>query len=96
MLRISQDKKTDGSVSVRLEGDLSGPWVDEMGRVCGVIVGNGQPLRIDLAEVIFVDRAGDGIACQSAEAKRCARPLLAFFSVQLGATFSLTSAGAAY
>jgi anti-anti-sigma regulatory factor len=88
MLRISQDEKTDGSVSVRLEGVLSGPWVDEMGRVCGVIVSNGQSLRIDLAEVIFVDRAGIDLLANLRKRNAVLDHCSPFLSVQLGATLA--------
>jgi anti-anti-sigma regulatory factor len=88
MLRISQDEKTDGSVSVRLEGVLSGPWVDEMGRVCGVIVNNGQPLRIDLEEVIFVDRAGIELLANLRKRNAVLDHCSPFLNVQLAATLA--------
>jgi anti-anti-sigma factor len=53
--------EADGSVVLRLEGTLSGQWVDELRRV------TSEPLResaarlvLDLAEVTFIDP--DGLA----------------------------------
>jgi ABC-type transporter Mla MlaB component len=45
-------------VRLRLEGELTVPWVTEVGRVCSGIVESRQPLSIDLKEVSFVDREG--------------------------------------
>jgi anti-anti-sigma regulatory factor len=58
MLRISHDESANGWVNIRLEGELTGPWVDETRRVCEGARANGQKLRLDLAAVTFVDRAG--------------------------------------
>jgi anti-anti-sigma regulatory factor len=58
MLRISRDDTNNRSVSLRLEGEMTGPWVDETDRICEAIIGSGQRLRIDLSQVAFVDRAG--------------------------------------
>ncbi len=58
MLRISRDDMNNRSVSLRLEGKMTGPWVDETDRICEAIIGSGQRLRIDLSQVTFVDRAG--------------------------------------
>lgn len=45
-------------MTLRLEGEISGPWVDETSRLCEGIMANGQRLRIDLADVTFADRTG--------------------------------------
>ena len=58
MLRISRDNSNDGSVTLRLEGELSGPWINETSRLCEGIIATGQRLRIDLADVTFADRTG--------------------------------------
>jgi anti-anti-sigma regulatory factor len=75
MLRISQNKNSNGCVGLRLEGELAGPWVTELGRVCSGIVNNQQPLFIDLKEVSFVDREGirllARLLAQTVELKRC-------------------------
>ena len=58
MLKISCGAIDNGSVTLRLEGEIIGPWVDEAGRVCELIMSQGQGLRMDLGEVTFADRAG--------------------------------------
>ena len=64
MLRISNgttagDKK---AVLLRLEGQVSGPWIGELRRVCNETIDDngGQPLVLDLADVSFID--ADGVA----------------------------------
>ncbi len=75
MLRISQNKNGNGCVGLRLEGELAGPWVTEVGRVCSGIVKSQQPLFIDLKEVSFVDREGirllTNLLAQTVKLKHC-------------------------
>jgi anti-anti-sigma regulatory factor len=64
MLRISQGDARDdeGPIHLRLEGQITGPWVDELRRVCSDTSGNKthgkRHLVIDLAGVSFLDAAG--------------------------------------
>jgi hypothetical protein len=66
MLRISKRaaENESGATHLRLEGQVTGPWVEELRRVCTDTSGNnghGQDqLVIDLAGVSFLD--ADGIA----------------------------------
>jgi len=49
---------SDSNRTLKLEGKILGPWVDELGRACEV---SGLPqhcLRLDLAAVTFVDSIG--------------------------------------
>jgi len=75
MLRISQKENAHGCVALRLEGELAGPWVTEVGRVCSGIAKSEQPLSIDMKEVTFVDREGvrllANLLAQTVELKRC-------------------------
>ncbi len=66
MLRISR-RGADGeggATYLRLEGQVTGPWVEELRRVCTEILGSNrhstEHLVIDLAGVSFLDT--DGIA----------------------------------
>ena len=83
MLRISRDEATNGCVNLRLEGELTGPWVDETRRVCEASTASGHKLRLDLAGVTFVDRAGlkllTGLQKINAELENCS----AFLKAQL-------------
>jgi anti-anti-sigma regulatory factor len=59
MLRITHSPAPDATATLRLEGKLLGPWVAELGRVCGEL--GGASLRLDLAKVTFVDSTGVGL-----------------------------------
>ena len=64
MLRISRASAEDQSDPklLRLEGQVTGPWVDELRRVCAETLGNngrrGNHLVLDLAGVSFLDAGG--------------------------------------
>lgn len=64
MLRISQRaaENEDGPIYLWLEGQVTGPWVEELRRVCTETLGNNgnskEHLVIDLAGVSFLDADG--------------------------------------
>jgi anti-anti-sigma factor len=64
MLRISQSASENeaGGTCLRLEGQITGPWVEELRRVCAKTLGNNglstEHLVIDLAGVSFLDASG--------------------------------------
>jgi anti-anti-sigma factor len=64
MLRISRETTADSKnrVVLRLEGQVTGLWVEEVRRTCDEAIGvngrRGNPLVLDLADVSFVDAAG--------------------------------------
>jgi anti-anti-sigma factor len=59
VLRIFQPTDIDGSVVLRLEGRLSGQWVDELRRLSWEILQTpATRLVLDLAEVSFIDADG--------------------------------------
>ena len=60
MLRISLVEALDQAVTLRLEGQVRGPWVDELRRSCEELLAKGSALHLDLTDVSFVDR--DGVA----------------------------------
>ncbi|MCK6456409.1 MAG: STAS domain-containing protein [Phycisphaerae bacterium] len=66
MLRITRETK-DGTVWLRLEGKLVGPWVDECRSACAQETANGRRMALDLSQVTFVDRAGVHLLHQLAE-----------------------------
>ena len=65
VLRISLIEVPDEeAVTLRLEGRVSGPWVEELRRWCEQVLAAGSGLSLDLADVSFVDL--DGVAlCRS-------------------------------
>jgi len=63
MLKISHSINADDSrVLLRLEGQVAGPWVEELRRVCDEPRHNGHGARLvlDLNNVTFID--ADGVA----------------------------------
>lgn len=59
-MRISQPTEVGGAVVLRLEGKVSGQWVDELRRVTLEILHEpATRLVLDLAEVSIID--GDGL-----------------------------------
>ena len=58
MLRISETNTTESSVTLTLEGRMTGPWVREVQDFCQEFLGNGRQLSLDLRELSFVDREG--------------------------------------
>jgi ABC-type transporter Mla MlaB component len=61
MLKISQTGKANHSVTLRLEGRIVGPWVNAARETCEKFLGEGRTVKLDLAEVSFVDQ--DGMKC---------------------------------
>lgn len=59
MLKITRISEQH-SLTLKLEGKLAGPWVDELEQVWRSIEhrAGGQALVIDLNDVIFIDLAG--------------------------------------
>jgi hypothetical protein len=58
MLKISETKRTSHSVTLKLEGRVVGPWVDEVRQVCETLLSVGRVLRLDLTDVTFADASG--------------------------------------
>ena len=58
MLKISGLELKDHAPTLRLEGQVIGPWVEELRGVCERLLAQGQPLTLDLAGVSFLDRDG--------------------------------------
>lgn len=59
MLKIVlQRKPSDGAATLSLEGQIVGPWVEELRRVCEELVASGTRLSLDLCTVTFVSREG--------------------------------------
>ena len=60
MFRISVEKFSSQSQTLHLEGQLTGPWVEELSRSCDDALRESKQLTLDLSAVSFVGR--DGIA----------------------------------
>ena len=60
MLRISVTEADGEPIKLRLDGQISGRWVELLQRMCEAQLKNGARVNLDLRNVSFVDR--DGIA----------------------------------
>jgi anti-anti-sigma regulatory factor len=60
VLRISLVNALDEAVTLRLEGQVRGPWVEALRKACEQLLATGSGLILDLAEVSFIDL--DGVA----------------------------------
>src|ERR1041385_6195531 len=58
MLRISLAGPEGKSSTLRLEGQIIGPWVEELRKTAEGFRDNGHRVTLDLAEVTFADREG--------------------------------------
>jgi hypothetical protein len=58
MLRISVQAEGETGTRVDLEGQIIGPWVDELARVCEPLLSGTRPVTLNLAAVSFVGREG--------------------------------------
>jgi ABC-type transporter Mla MlaB component len=60
MLRISVIDAAGEPITLSLDGQISGRWVELLQRTCEVQLTKGPPVTMDLKNVSFADR--DGIA----------------------------------
>ena len=58
MLKIVLIETARETPTLRLEGRVIGPWVDELRRSCEPVLDRGARLSLDLSDVSFVDRDG--------------------------------------
>jgi hypothetical protein len=58
VLRITREYATETCVTLKLEGRLMGPWTRELDRVAGDSLAGSGRLLLDVAGLLFVDRAG--------------------------------------
>lgn len=55
MLRISQFDSAGQPRVLRLEGQITGPWVDEVKCLCDVLLREGKSVVLDFSQVSFLD-----------------------------------------
>jgi hypothetical protein len=60
VLRISRVETPEAAVTLRLEGQVRGPWVEALRHSCEQLLTMGSGLVLDLTDVSFIDL--DGIA----------------------------------
>jgi ABC-type transporter Mla MlaB component len=58
MLRISEINSALDGRKLRLDGSLTGPWVQELKLTCEPLLAEGEAMQIDCGGVSFVDATG--------------------------------------
>ena len=58
MLRITTNSSPSQAVTLQLEGQIVGRWVEELKRSCEELNANGDGLVLDLVGVSFIDTDG--------------------------------------
>jgi hypothetical protein len=58
VLKITEMARNDSGRTLKLEGKLLGPWVDELRNVCTQPLNRAEQVGLDLAAVTFVNAAG--------------------------------------
>jgi hypothetical protein len=58
MLRITEERTSDKTMTFRLEGRIVGPWVALLETSSEEVLGQACELTLDLGEVVFADQEG--------------------------------------
>jgi hypothetical protein len=58
MLRITRVNSHDSAATLKIEGKLVGPWVNELLQVCNACLSTGCCPQLDLSAITFIDAAG--------------------------------------
>jgi anti-anti-sigma regulatory factor len=63
MLRFTRMAGTHLTQTIKLEGKLMGPWVDEVRKACATGTDLSSRISLDLSDLTFLDAAGEGLLC---------------------------------
>ena len=86
MLKIDVTEARMGQrVTVRLEGQMVGPWVDEVRQACEPFLSGGQTIVLDFTAVSFVDRNGVALCRRLRLARATLRNCSPFVKEQIDA-----------
>lgn len=58
MLKISDAEMSDQDITLRLDGEVTGRWVDVLRNSCDVALRRSARLTLDLSHVSFADSEG--------------------------------------
>ena len=58
MLRITTIQDANSSATLKLEGKLLAPWIDELEAACSQASSRAEGTTLDLSGISFVDSAG--------------------------------------
>lgn len=56
MLRITTIESAENAARLRLEGQIAGPWTEELSAACEQVLAAGRHLTLDLQDVSLIDR----------------------------------------
>jgi len=59
MLRLTWIANTHRARAIKLEGQLIGPWVDEVSKACPTGTDPSNQIDLDLSALTFVDAGGE-------------------------------------
>ena len=83
MLRISCTESDEKAVTLHIEGQIVGPWVDEFRKTIDQLLNQGRLLTVDLTEATFADRNGVALLLDLRQRTVSIRGCPAFLSEQL-------------
>jgi hypothetical protein len=63
MLKIVRGESLNEGVVLYLDGQVIGPWVEELDRACEPVLATGGRLELDLSSVSFLSREGVRLLC---------------------------------
>ena len=58
VLKVAEGETPDGLTLLLVEGQVAGPWVEELRRVAGAVLDRPRGLVLDLGGVSFLDSCG--------------------------------------
>ena len=61
MFRVTSDRESGADVTLRLEGRLTGAWVDEFAKALDGAINRNEKVTMDLDGLSFVDHRGIAI-----------------------------------
>ncbi len=61
MLRLTRIALSHSTQTIKLEGELLGPWVEEVRKACALGTDLSGRTSLDLRALTFVDAAGEGL-----------------------------------
>jgi hypothetical protein len=58
VLKITEVSRSEAAITLRLEGKVLAPWVDELRRLCTEVPRPSKQIHLDLDAVTFLDESG--------------------------------------
>jgi anti-anti-sigma regulatory factor len=58
VLKITEVSQSEAAITLKLEGKVLAPWVDELRRLCTEVPRASKQIHLDLDAVTFLDESG--------------------------------------